>query len=159
MLPCQQKLTQQNWLSNNARDRQTNRQTYVGDSIIPAKRSLRGDKNAAHTSWNVCVCFWLEMKNAIIYLYTLNDTAFCLRHVYDTTFSWQSARKRRQHVSFYDLYDQTADQTAKKAFSSTLISFILQWCYAWACFCLSVCLSGWHQHRTTHWTRKRQGLF
>ena len=44
------------WLGNNARDRQTNRKTYVGDSIIPAKRSFRGDKNAPHT----CACAFEE---------------------------------------------------------------------------------------------------
>jgi len=47
-------------------------------------------------------------------------------------------------------------QTAKKAFSSTSISFILRRCYARACFCLSVWLP---PAQDDTWTRKRQGLF
>ena len=39
-------------------DRQTDRQTYAGDSIIP-RESFRGDNNI---SWTVNYCSWLQVN-------------------------------------------------------------------------------------------------
>jgi len=51
---------------------------------------------------------------------------------------------------------QRTRQQKSLFFDSDLIYLAMMLCMG---LFLSVCLSGWHQHRTTHWTRLRQGLF